>query len=642
MRFKNTLAFILGLAILGALITACVLLYANLTKKVEVVEQNQQPEQTDQTLPTQDTTIQQSEIKDLTSMVGKEKIVVEWYKGAIKASEEEMQKMIYNNDLSVKAFNDKNENKCLDEVSEGQTQIGLPCPVYLYKVGMITAPATLENKQMYLLLSGVQEMGFAYFSFYGTFDDQTKKFVVYLTNKNAYGVETLLNPTYRLDRFINGYVSNNSFVLEYPTIINIPEQSSFLLWKEPLRDSDVYFKIGPNDNEGGIVDAAKGEVSKIYNTPDALFTTKDGTSVYFVDKKFEIQLTDGAVHVYNFIPYFFVTDEVLAQKEYYQLSFVTKIKWANGNNKNDKYEIGGDLTTGCGIGIDTLQNVVNDKKWFQTDKLVEVGKTNRGEKIYELSDKATNEFYKQFFDFGYEGSKLLNSSDNYDEAKQKLDDMSPENKLTEFVSDTPVIFWKDSWGNWRVYLKSKYKPMAECGKPVIYLYPTKDMDVKVEVKPNGGLTKTEPMYGNGWFVHATTKSDLFNYSDKTNYPYLFWEGKAYDFVTPNYGFVMSKDEVGVKMPQILAKLGLNDKETKDFLEFWQPKLEVKPYVFVTFLPQREFDKLAPLTVNPKPDTVIRVFMDYQPLSAPIKVQEPRFTTPVRNGFTVVEWGGRLH
>ena len=105
---------------------------------------------------------------------------------------------------------------------------------------------------------------------------------------------------------------------------------------------------------------------------------------------------------------------------------------------------------------------------------------------------------------------------------------------------------------------------------------------------------------------------------------------------------MSKDEVGVKMPKILAKLGLNEKETKDFLEFWQPKLEVKPYVFVTFLPQREFDKLAPLTVNPKPDTVIRVFMDYEPLEKFINVPEPQFSTPIRTGFTVVEWGGRLH
>ncbi|OGH71396.1 MAG: hypothetical protein A2921_04615 [Candidatus Magasanikbacteria bacterium RIFCSPLOWO2_01_FULL_43_20b] len=205
-----------------------------------------------------------------------------------------------------------------------------------------------------------------------------------------------------------------------------------------------------------------------------------------------------------------------------------------------------------------------------------------------------------------------------------------------------MFFWQDDFGNWRVYLKSKYRSLAECGKPVIYLYPEKEMDIKVKVKPNGGFTKTEPAYNSGWFVRATPQSDLFNYADKTNYPYLFWEGRAYGFTTPDNGFVMSKDEVGVKMTQILGQLGLNGKETKDFLEFWQPKLEVKPYVFVTFVPQREFDKAAPLSVNPKPDTIIRVFMDYTLLDAPIEVAPMQIKTPERKGFTVVEWGGRLH
>ena len=73
----------------------------------------------------------------------------------------------------------------------------------------------------------------------------------------------------------------------------------------------------------------------------------------------------------------------------------------------------------------------------------------------------------------------------------------------------------------------------------------------------------------------------------------------------------------------------------------QEKLTQKPYIFVTFLPQTEFDKVAPLYVDPAPDTVIRVFMDYQPLDKPITMREPFIMTPERKGFTVVEWGGRL-
>lgn len=77
------------------------------------------------------------------------------------------------------------------------------------------------------------------------------------------------------------------------------------------------------------------------------------------------------------------------------------------------------------------------------------------------------------------------------------------------------------------------------------------------------------------------------------------------------------------------------------MEFWQPRLEVKPYAFVSFVPQKEFDRLAPLTVSPKPDSIIRVFMDYKPLDEKITVREPIIRTPVRKGFAVVEWGGRL-
>jgi hypothetical protein len=63
--------------------------------------------------------------------------------------------------------------------------------------------------------------------------------------------------------------------------------------------------------------------------------------------------------------------------------------------------------------------------------------------------------------------------------------------------------------------------------------------------------------------------------------------------------------------------------------------------FITFLPQEQIDRLAPLLINPKPDTVIRVFMDYKGLDQPISIIAPKIKTPVRHGFTVVEWGGAL-
>ena len=48
---------------------------------------------------------------------------------------------------------------------------------------------------------------------------------------------------------------------------------------------------------------------------------------------------------------------------------------------------------------------------------------------------------------------------------------------------------------------------------------------------------------------------------------------------------------------------------------------------------------AELTIDPAPDTVIRVFMAWKGLDQPEKITPQELTTVERNGFTVVEWGG---
>lgn len=85
---------------------------------------------------------------------------------------------------------------------------------------------------------------------------------------------------------------------------------------------------------------------------------------------------------------------------------------------------------------------------------------------------------------------------------------------------------------------------------------------------------------------------------------------------------------------------MNEKEKDDFMKAWLPYFSDSPYYFITFLDQNIIDKIAPLHISPKLDTVIRVLMDTRPLKHPINVVEPEFErVPQRSGFTVVEWGG---
>lgn len=179
----------------------------------------------------------------------------------------------------------------------------------------------------------------------------------------------------------------------------------------------------------------------------------------------------------------------------------------------------------------------------------------------------------------------------------------------------------------------------DSGKPVIYLYPTEKQQISVKIWPKE-IEKSEPLYNKGWQVTAYPNGTIINSSDGKNYPYLFWEGKS---EVPNIerktGFVISRDKVNEFLAEKLASQGLKDKESKDFIEFWAPRLKKKNYVYVYFMPQADYDQLIPLKIEPKPNTVIRIYMFFKSLDEPIKVEPQEFITPQRIGFTAVEWGG---
>ena len=70
-------------------------------------------------------------------------------------------------------------------------------------------------------------------------------------------------------------------------------------------------------------------------------------------------------------------------------------------------------------------------------------------------------------------------------------------------------------------------------------------------------------------------------------------------------------------------LGLAPNEIADFKEFWLPKMATRPFAAVRFVSRAEFDATAPLTVVPRPDSVIRVLIDYRSLDAREVGRRPR-------------------
>ena len=179
---------------------------------------------------------------------------------------------------------------------------------------------------------------------------------------------------------------------------------------------------------------------------------------------------------------------------------------------------------------------------------------------------------------------------------------------------------------------------ATTEKPVIYLYPEEETRVNVKLDYDGTLTSTYPSYENGWTVDAAPDGTLTDPSTGRQYYCLYWEGETdteYDFST---GFCVAGADTAAFLEGALADLGLTEQEANEFIIYWLPKMEGNAWNLISFQ-QEAYTDSAVLTIDPAPDTLIRVFMAWQGLDEPVEVQTQSLTAPERIGFTAVEWGG---
>lgn len=174
-------------------------------------------------------------------------------------------------------------------------------------------------------------------------------------------------------------------------------------------------------------------------------------------------------------------------------------------------------------------------------------------------------------------------------------------------------------------------------KPVIYLYPEDTMEVSVELDYSGVLTYTYPTYQEGWAVIAEPDGKIINPIDGREYSYLFWEGVTEHEWSFDKGFVVPGNQVEEFLIDKLSYLGLLPHEYNEFIVYWVPRMQDYPFNLITFQID-DYEAVAKLSVEPKPDSVLRVFMTYRALNEPIDIEEQELATFERYGFTVIEWG----
>lgn len=203
----------------------------------------------------------------------------------------------------------------------------------------------------------------------------------------------------------------------------------------------------------------------------------------------------------------------------------------------------------------------------------------------------------------------------------------------------------------------------EC-KPAIYLYPKNKMNVNVKVSPQGHLTYTDPVYDTkkGWNITAYPDSKLtwldnaYGINSKGEkrasniYDYLYYESKIHDSMIkkPTDGFIIAYADLESFYRNNLPKMGLNAKETKDYVEYWLNVLPYADYYFIGMLAEKNINQIEPMIITPVPDKTLRVRLYYEALSPEnaakktITLTKPNLENEFnRSGFSVVEWGGMV-
>ncbi len=184
----------------------------------------------------------------------------------------------------------------------------------------------------------------------------------------------------------------------------------------------------------------------------------------------------------------------------------------------------------------------------------------------------------------------------------------------------------------------KKYPLPIVKKPAVYLYPEKIEKVEVILNPDGNITKTIPEYKDKWIVTANPDGVI---DDK--YHYLFYEVELNrPIFLPEEGWAVYKKDLSTWFDKYLTKLGLNNREIKDFKDYWLKELQKHPFDYyeIKLLTNDFLAKNLQIKINPEPDTFIRIIFYFKPgFGIPEALKEPVIKTPERKGFTVVEWGG---
>lgn len=243
-----------------------------------------------------------------------------------------------------------------------------------------------------------------------------------------------------------------------------------------------------------------------------------------------------------------------------------------------------------------------------------------------------------------------------------------------YVAQNPILMFKDRWNRLVAVAESDYLGQKGGAKPVVYFYPEIETDIQLKFDTPMQLDVQIPKYNEqtGWKVKAKPNGELQDLQPKitncddfkkpkigqeyalkscleNNYPYIYWAGaslvRSFPREISQKGWIVKRENLEKVLTEKLTFIGLNARETTNFMEYWLPKLkaENKPFYRLTFLQNAELNDLFPMTITPRPSSLIRVFLDWETLENDQIIPSQNLIKYERNdkqnSFLAVKWGG---
>ena len=190
-------------------------------------------------------------------------------------------------------------------------------------------------------------------------------------------------------------------------------------------------------------------------------------------------------------------------------------------------------------------------------------------------------------------------------------------------------------------------------KPAIYIYSDEPMeDVKVDLslyRTDMLTTWPEPdavdVYTYTWNMKACDDGTLYD-AHGNEFSYIFWEATDHGIHSFDQGFCVTGEDTAEFLKETLAQIGLNARESNDFIVYWLPRMQGNAYNLINFeglVKDDAYNSFYGLDVtdsegNPA-QSVLRVLMVWKAVDEYTDITPQTFTGFSREGLTVVEWGG---